>query len=471
MPNLFRPDLFRSCIFRPGMFRALCLSALMMPSLAVSSPAAPSPTDYAYRAQLGEVDNPLQRVVLPLEVILSLTRADLGDLAVFNADGKQLVHTITRTAAPTEELSRALPFHEFSRFQRQHSKTVTTREQSQQAGSLAELETTQTIPVQTLRKDYLIELGDGEDRPDFERIELQWLHEPAEQILELKIEAGNALDELRVIKARKSLTNLDSSDNSWRSLKDIPAGNRYLRLTPIGNVTHFELQQVSGHYRQTGQSPKLSHQLTTQRLVEDDTTYYSISVPAKVYAESLRIIPPATNSVITGKLVGRQVGRREGGESQVVIQRHFRQHNIANTEVHPSEPIKLAQRSYSRLAFTSANALSAEPAIELIYAQYELLFLGDGNGPYSLAWGNYQSAGPASDLTAILKGSLQQAQRDAGVAGLGRIEESGGVTRLAPPPNLPWAKWLLWTLLILAVIVTGRMAFNLYREMNAAPTI
>ena len=446
---------------REPLFRAICLSVLMVPALAVSSP-----TDYAYRAELGEVDNPLQRVALPLEVILALTRADLGDLAVFDADGKQLVHTITRAAAPTEELSRALPFHEFSHFQRQHSKTVTKREQSQQAGSLSELETTQTVPVQTLRKDYLIELGNGEDRPDFERIELQWLHEPAEQILELKIEAGNALDELRVIKARKSLTNLDSSDTSWRNIKDIPAGNRYLRLTPIGNVTRFELQQVSGHYRQTGRSPKLSHQLTTKRLVEDDTTYYSISVPAKVYAESLRIIPPAANSVITGKLFGRQVG--DG--ARVIIQRNFRQHNIASSEVRPSEPIRLAQRSYSSLAFTSASALSAEPAIELIYPQYELLFLGDGNGPYSLAWGNHQSAGPVSDLTAILKGSLQQAQRDAGVAGLGNIEESGGAARLAPQPDLPWEKWLLWTLLIFAVIVTGRMAFNLYREMNAAPT-
>jgi hypothetical protein len=445
----------------PSLFRAICLSALMIPAL-----AAASPTDYAYRAELGEVDTPLQRVALPLEVILSLTRADLGDLAVFNADGQQLVHTITRTATPTEELSRALPFHEFSRFQRQHSKTVTTREQSQQAGSLSELETTQTIPVQSLRKDYLIELGDGEDRPDFERIELQWLHEPAAQILELKVEAGNALDELRVIKTRKSLTNLDSSDNSWRSIKDIPPGNRYLRLTPTGNVTRFELQQVNGHYRQTGRSPKLSHQLTTQRLIEGDTTYYSISVPAKVYAESLRIIPPVANSVITGNLVGRQVG----DESRVTIQRNFRQHNIENSEVRPSEPIRLAQRSYSSLAFTSANALSAEPAIELIYPQYELLFLGDGNGPYSLAWGNHQSTGPVSDLTAILKGSLQQAQHDAGVAVLGNIEESGGAARLQPQPDLPWKKWLLWTLLILVVIVTGRMAFNLYREMNPSPS-
>jgi len=41
-----------------------------------------------------------------------------------------------------------------------------------------------------------------------------------------------------------------------------------------------------------------------------------------------------------------------------------------------------------------------------------------------------------------------------------------GVSRLAPLPTLPWKKWLLWSLLVLASIITGRMAFKLYREMS-----
>jgi len=121
---------------------------LLVPTLAIGAQ-----TDFAYQASLSEVGQPLQRVPLPLEIILDLTRADLGDIAVFNAQGKQQVHTIMRAPEPVQEISRTLLFHEFSRFMRQHSKTVTTREQNQQAGSLSELETTETVPVQTLRKD------------------------------------------------------------------------------------------------------------------------------------------------------------------------------------------------------------------------------------------------------------------------------------------------------------------------------
>jgi hypothetical protein len=170
--------------------------------------------------------------------------------------------------------------------------------------------------------------------------------------------------------------------------------------------------------------------------------------------------------VITGQLYASW----DEAESRVLIQRGFRQHNIANEDIRPSPPIKLARRPYRSLSFTSDVTLSEAPTIELIYPQYELLFLGDGYGPYSIAWGNHESSGPVSDLSAILQGSLQQAHQDAGLARLGTIEESGGQARLTPQPVLPWKKWLLWTLLILAVIVTVRMASKLYREMNASPS-
>ena len=54
---------------------------------------------------------------------------------------------------------------------------------------------------------------------------------------------------------------------------------------------------------------------------------------------------------------------------------------------------------------------------------------------------------------------------------LGSTETAGGATRLNPQATLPWQKWLLWALLVLAALITGRlitgrMAYHLYREMN-----
>jgi hypothetical protein len=170
--------------------------------------------------------------------------------------------------------------------------------------------------------------------------------------------------------------------------------------------------------------------------------------------------------MITGQLYGAWGTDTE----RRLIQRDVRQHNISADDIRASAPIRLRRKDYRSLSFSSDAASNAAAAIELIYPQYQLLFLGDGNRPYRLAWGNYQSEGPGSDLRDILQGSLQQAQQDAEAVALGRIEDSGGHARLGAEATLPWKKWLLWTLLILAVIVSARMAYRLYREMNATPS-
>jgi len=207
--------------------------------------------DYAFQAVISEHDQKLQRVELPLEVILTLTRSDLGDLVVFNVDGKQMPHSIVVTPATVTDRVIELPFHKFDRFLLQQTKIVTSREQNQRADSTSELETTERIAVQSVRNDYLIELSPDEEAREFERLELQWQHEPVSQILEIQVEVGNDLDRLRTIRSRKSLTNSQSGDPDWRSITRIPSNNKYLRLRPINDVVSFELQQVNGHYRET----------------------------------------------------------------------------------------------------------------------------------------------------------------------------------------------------------------------------
>jgi len=406
----------------------------------------------------------LQRIELPIDVILALTHSSLSDLAVFNTRDELVPHTITSKPRTVIDHAPGLSFHEFDRFLLENSRTVTTREQNQQENSLSELETTETVEVQSVRKDYLIELSVDGKVPNFDRIELTWTHEPASQLLEVRIEAGNELDKLRVIKSRKSLTNQESGDINWRSIKGIPRNKKYLRLTPVNDVTSFELQNVRGHYREYKEAPVLTYQIDPEVSEQDTGRFYTFKFPSVVRAEAMRIIPTDTNRVIKGDLYGIW-GKTETRQR---IQTGYRQHNLRADDVKPSKPIRLPRLHYKSIWFTTQTDLFEAPRVELIYPQYELIFLGEDNGPYTLAWGNYESKGPATDLRAILKGSLKQAQQESEAVTLGKIQESGGPSRLAPQPTLPWKKWLLWTLLILAAIVTGRMALRLYHEMTYA---
>ena len=445
----------------------IALSILLL-TLCCQAQAAPEIRDYAFQAAISENDEKLQRLVLPLEVILASTRTDLGDLAVFNVGGKQMPHSVVVTPATVSDRVIELPFHKFDRFLQQQTKIVTTREQNQQANSTSELETTERIAVQSVRNDYLIELAPDEETRRFERLELQWQHEPASQILEVRIEVGNALDRLRTVRPRKSLTNNESGDPDWRSIKSIPANNKYLRLSPVNAVTRFELQRVSGHYQETLAAPTLVHTLTPELVSDEAGEFYFFRYPSVVRAETMRIIPGGKHGIIVGDLY---ISDSREPEKKRLVERGFRQHNISDAEIKPSRAFDISRLYPINVWFSSRTELPSPPQVELGYPQYEVVFLGDGNGPYRLAWGKHAGENISVNLNQLLAGDLKDAQQRGALVQLGSTEQAGGVDRLRPQSALPWKKWLLWALLVLAALVTGRMAYRLYQEMNTGNPI
>ncbi len=440
------------------------LAVSLLLAFAAAFAAKASIDEFAWQAPIAARDEPLQRVELPLEVVLALTREDLADVAVFNAAGKRLPRSVVRTPARRRQMTMALPFREFSRFQQQQSKIVTARRQAREGDAVAELETTEAVPVQTRQEEFLIDLRADANAPRFDRIELDWHHRPADQWLELSVQSGSAIDELSMLHRRKRLSNRDTGEPDWRSLGGIPAGHRYLLLSPATRVASFELLGATGHYEETEPPPTLAHRVDVARVDENGETFYRFEYPARVRAERLRVVPGDPHSVIGGDLFATW----EGVDERRRIVRDFRQHNLDSPDVRPSEPIVLPQRRYDRFWLTTDEPPAQLPQVVFEYAQYEIVFLGDGEMPYRLAWGNYASNGGSAELETLLDGERRDARERSVLAELGPVEIAGGPERLAPKPELPWQKWLLWALLIAAAAVTGRMAFVLYREMNSA---
>ncbi len=422
-----------------------------------------APQDYAFNARLTRTDDSLQRVLLPAQIIGDLAQRNLGDIAVFNADGKPLPQIVMATPAAVSEHRLELPFHEFDTFLKQRSKTVTRREQNQQDGQLSELSTTEVVTVESVRKDYLIELQPDDTRRDYESIELDWRHQPASQVLKLRAEAGDELDRLRTIIAQKSLAVSGSDDIEWRSLPRISGNNKYLRLTAINDIESFELLGATGHYRETAPPPNVVIEVIPRQVREDGVNYYYFELPSAIPPAAMRILPAESNSVLRGRLYLKM----RNSEQRSLVERNFRQHNLVGDGVKASEPLKLPRSLYSEIWFTLADNPQQVPSVELLYPQRELVFLADGKAPYTLAWGNHEVLTPPPSLRGLVDTDLARAGETAIAVTLLAIEEAGGAARLAPEAEIPWRKWLLWGLLILAAIVTGRMAMKLYREMNA----
>ena len=435
------------------------LAILLLPGAVIAAP-----DDYAYRAQLTAAEDGLQRLVLPARIIGDLTSPGLGDLAVFNADGKALPQLVIATPDRVSENRIELPFHEFDTFLRQRSKTVTRREQNRQDDQLSELATTEVVAVESVRKDYLVELRPDDSPRDFDRLELDWRHEPTSQVLQLRAEAGDEFDRLRTIVARKSLTNRESDDIDWRSLPGVAARHRYLRLSPVNDIESFELRGVTGHFREYSKPPQLVIEVMPGLVEADGIGYYRFELPSAVTPAAMRIVPVASSTVLDGDLY---VKTRDS-EYRSLVARRFRQHNLVGDDIKAAAPLQMPPRRYDEVWFTLTERQDRAPRVELLYTQRELVFLADGNGPYSVAWGNYAVTSPPPGLAGLVEVDLQQGDSKITAISMLAVEQAGGKARLEPAPQLPWKQWLLWALLIAAALIAGRMAYGLYRDMNPA---
>lgn len=417
--------------------------------------------EFAFQSQLSSSDEILQRVELPIEMLLSLTRDDLGDLLVFDNAGKPVPSWVRQKPPQITTEQVDLIFHPFSTFREMHSKTVSTRQIQNQHNQTSELQTIETVPIQSTRRDYIIELTRQQQQPGLKHIQLRWKHEPVDQMLKIRVEVGNDLDHWRIIHGTKNLTNKNPDKGEWSRIEAIPGGYKYIRLTALKPVQSFELLQVSAVYEYKKPNEPLWHTLAVLTADEKHEGLYQFTLPKGLRAHQIRLKPSQQQSFIKGDLYASH----EDLKHKITVKRNWQQHSFnQSNEIQASKPIPVKSFNYNNWWFYTHQTLDNPPDIEIAFPVYEILFLSNDKGPFTLAWGNYDATEPANDLAGILARSDQQTYAER--VSLTEIRIAGGESRLSPGKSRPWLKWSLWLLLFVAVLITGRMATGLYRDMN-----
>ena len=421
--------------------------------------AAPVIDDFAYRAELTPTQQQLQNLELPMEVLKNITSSNIDDIAVFDSFGKALPHSARKVLPHKIKKQLDVKFHAFDIFQKQHSKTITTREQSQQDGQISESQITETVDSHTLRQDYLIELPNIPDKVD---LELLWRQQPVNQLLQVKIETGADLDNMHIIDGQKVLSNVNPNSPEWRFIRNIARGQKYLRITAAEDINEFELLQVTAHYEQKLVARRLWHEVKLAQQNIENKNYLSFDSPSAVATNAIRIKPGEPHSTIQANLFASN----KGFKNKRRIRSGMRQHNLIDNDIKPSLPIALPALSYRHWWISLTETPSVLPSVELAYPVYQMIFLGNNNPPYTLAWGNYQSERQITNLADLSKDGFNHTKNPGSTVSLKTVHVAGGNSRLAPESELPWKKWLLWALLSFAALVTGRMAYGLYRDMS-----
>lgn len=103
------------------------------------------------------------------------------------------------------------------------------------------------------------------------------------------------------------------------------------------------------------------------------------------------------------------------------------------------------------------------------WAPQRLVFLAQGEGPYTLAFGSASRQTTPLPLESLLSrlGPEARNRQLIRVAAVGAVHTLGGEQALRPveaPP--PYKQWILWAVLLAGLAIMGWMALKLHRQLT-----
>jgi hypothetical protein len=455
-----------------------CLSALVAPVLAAE---ALLPGQFSEAVPIAiEANRPLQQLALPDAVYQRAVSPDLYDLAVFDAQGLRVPHVLC-TVPQQQHLAELL-----------NTLTVFPVQLARNGGgqgATAEVRTDGgdriaiTVPGSTPQTAVGVtayELDLSVLNPATVALQVQWHSPTGLSEVHFKVEQAEGRQPWRTVVEDAALRRLsaDGQTLEWAEISLPPAHYQSLRLTPR-DASGTVIDGVQARTRETTLLPADLHWFPALQTGPADepapfkgkTQSYDARRQAPVIAARITLVEPNTRFDLRLQSRPSLEARWQtawAGEAFYLL--------TPGGERRSAEIVLPANRDrYWRLLAEDASA-PFTPILELGYTPQNLRFVAQGQGPYRLAYGNASTnmQGPTTSCEGLLKTLLKQPGSDEaaqlmGSAEAGAVQVLAGAAALqAPPPQTApaWRRWLLWAVLITAVLLLLGMARTLLADLK-----
>ncbi len=451
------------------MTRNLLTTACLLLAASRALGAPPTLDDYAQGIQITAPGTlPLVEALLPDEVYQRATRADLGDLRVFNADGQPVPHafcaapvtaepTITEQALPVFELREgAAPDAGGSRIEVQTAD-----------GTQVNVESGSPRPFPASGRIHIIDARDSYE--SLRSVQFDWLSPDGASQVRVSIEASDDLDRWQVLVPSTTLllATLDAQELR-RERIDLPVREySYLRVQRTDGGPPLAINRVI--VERVGAVEEIEPRwFTATTLVTDDIQVLFFDTTRRAPVSYARLRLPQDNSSVRVTLHSRDDGKapwveRWSGEAYRIL---------TDTERRESPPAHFAATSdrYWRLRIAKDPQLYRDTQLELGYRPARLRFFAQGSGPFTLAYGSRRAEiSAASDCNALLAdvGADERARLVSEGIVAAASRSLGGDTAMRPlPRQTPVRLVVLWTVLIGGVGVLVAMALVLLKRVR-----
>lgn len=459
---------------------AILATAPIAPALASATP--PSLDDFAYGLTLtSNADKPLQELAVPDAVYAGVTRADLGDIRIFNATGVAVPYTICPASKPAAGVVQkmSVPIYAVSEggnsdalhsridLETAQGTRVQIQEHSDQARESDTPAKTQAGKAQAAA--YVIDLRHVDGQVG--AINLNWETTPDTSEVQVRLQASSDLQHWRNISQRQTLLRAQGKAGLLER-KRIPlsAGRyQYLRLERSDKDSSLRITSVTAQVVTPGTRVKAT-ELPTQLLQADTNA-------SKTFVYDTGHLAPARTAQVKLPLENMSLQvRLESRPTRAAAWRKRWQGEVDSvaglSDQGQRSPVRFfptTDRYWKLSVMKGRDSLLGEPKLVLAYHPQRLRFLAQGAGPYTLAFGSGRVAPAAQACGQLLSRStpekLATLTGQANISGKQKILGGVGVLAPAPEPKSYWS-YVLWAVLIAGTILLLAMAFSLLRRIR-----
>lgn len=458
-----------------GMTRWLGATLSAVLALAPAQAGAGTREDYArqWPLTLGQEQGGAYRVALDAAVYRSASQASLGDIEVFNAEGRPLPAAVLSPAQPLAQSPRLLPLPWFPLpvtdpaagggdlrlvAERDGQGGIVRIEAGIAAGAAPRAEGQWLVDASRLREPV-------------HALRLEWDASVQSLQAHYRVEGSNDLRQWRTLNEGTTLLDLERGGERLRQGRIALDGQaRYLRLLPLRPDAAPVLTAVIAELAPPPPETRWEwEEVAGVRRSEGGRTYFEFELAGRFPVERADVRLPGNSAVEwtlhsreadgawlwrAGPWMAFQVGEGDGEASQ-------------------SEPKALAspvRDRHWRLTPGSPADDDAVPVLRLGYRPEVVVFLAQGTPPFALAAGSAGARRAEAPIPALLDALRRQrgtGWQPAPAYLAAAAEELAGDRALQPHRRIDWKSGLLWALLVAGAVLVAALGLSLLRQRPA----
>lgn len=431
-------------------------------------------SDFAYGYTLEvDGDGAIYSLTLPEDVYHGLTRADRGDLRVFNSQGIAVPHHIKRAEQLTKLTQADVSLPVFPLYiDESHPQTGDGNQ----------------VHIVTNDKGAIIDINYGKAGTDASRkvsaylldssqlsqvpnaLVINWQESEGDFVTSVQVEGSDDLNHWQSVVTHSTLSNLHYGGHTLIQRRiDLPLHKlKYLRLSWTGGKPLL-VAGVTAQFPATYLSQERKWSSFTVTSTDTKNHYYYFDTHSVLPADRVNVELPQRNTLVMISLEsassdkGPWYSRYQG----LLYDLQFQGNQLKT----PDQIMNVTTHRYWRLQILNQEGeLEGKPQLRLGWIPEQLFFIAQGEAPFTLAYGSARVGPVDTPLAQLLsEDKIQNEQQLIKAAQLGSRIELGNKDKLRPArPPTDWKQVVLWLVLLFGVAALAFMAMRLYKQMDQA---